>query len=212
MCSCCPSLSPSLLIELWDVEYVSAVLFCFILDIMLCCLWKNENKKIVDNKKKKKTQWTNTSRWHGTPNHHWLWKLYTGPQATWILCLSSLPPDSGTLISKGNAKFTFIREHNFGPLSSSPVIFVFSPGETLLTLSVVQEWLDTRNATAETHVLHTSVRSGSWSTDSSCSPLVVNLPHIFEWVLFHNPLQGAVIPIACTLFFYHIFSFPSPLY
>ncbi len=30
-------------------------------------------------------------------------KLYTGPQATWILCLSSLPPDSGTLISKGNA-------------------------------------------------------------------------------------------------------------
>ncbi len=68
---------------------------------------------------------------------------------------------SGTLISKGNAKFTFIREHNFGPLSSSPVLFVFSPGETLLTLSVVQEWLDTRNATAETHVLHTSVRSGS---------------------------------------------------
>ncbi len=140
------------------------------------------------------------------------WKLYTGPQATWILCLSSLPPDSGTLISKGNAKLTLIREHNFGPLSSSPVLFVFSPGETLLTLSVVQEWLDTRNATAETHVLHTSVRSGSWSTDSSCSPLFVNLPHIFEWVLFHNPLQGAVIPIACTLFFYHIFSFPSPLY
>ncbi len=47
-------------------------------------------------------------------------------------------------------KFTFIREHNFGPLSSSPVLFVFSPGETLLTLSVVQERLDTRNATAET--------------------------------------------------------------
>ncbi len=77
----------------------------------------------------------------------------------------------------------------------------------LLTLSVVQEWLDTRNATAETHVLHTSVRSGSWSTDSSCSPLFVNLPHIFEWVLFHNPLQGAVIPIACTLF--STTSFPS---
>ncbi len=117
----------------------------------------------------------------------------------------TLPPDSGTLISKGNAKFTSIREHNFGPLSSSPVLFVFSPGETLLTLSVVQEWLDTRNATAETHVLHTSVRSGSWSTDSSCSPLFVNLPHIFEWVLFHNPLQGAVISIACTFFLPHLF-------
>ncbi len=50
LCSCCPSLSPSLLIEPWDVEYVSAVLFCFILDIMLCCVWKNKIK-IVDNKK-----------------------------------------------------------------------------------------------------------------------------------------------------------------
>ncbi len=41
----------------------------------------------------------------------------------------------------------------------------------------------------------------------ACSPLFVNLPHIFEWVLFHNPLQGAVIPIACTLF--STTSFPS---
>ncbi len=31
-----------------------------------------------------KTQWTNTSRWHGSPNHHWLWTLHTGLQATWI--------------------------------------------------------------------------------------------------------------------------------
>jgi len=28
------------------------------------------------------------------------WKLNTGLQATWILCLSTFPPDSGTLISK----------------------------------------------------------------------------------------------------------------
>ncbi len=27
-----------------------------------------------------KTQWTNTSRWHCTPNHHRLWKLNTGLQ------------------------------------------------------------------------------------------------------------------------------------
>ncbi len=32
-------------------------------------------------------------------------------------------------------------------------------------------------------------------------------PTFFEWVLFHNPLQGAVIPIACTLF--STTSFPS---
>ncbi len=53
LCSCCPSLSPSLLIEPWDVEYVSVVLFCCILDIMLCCVWKN--KKLLITKKKWKT-------------------------------------------------------------------------------------------------------------------------------------------------------------
>ncbi len=74
-----------------------------------------------------KTQWTNTSRWHGSPNHHWLWKLHTGLQATWILCLSTLPPDSGTLISKWNAKFAFIWKEDFGPLSNSPVIFSPQP-------------------------------------------------------------------------------------
>ncbi len=62
---------------------------------------------------------TNTSRWHGSPNHHWLWKLHTGLQATWILCLSTLPPDSGTLISKWNTKSTFIRKEDFGPQQSS---------------------------------------------------------------------------------------------
>ncbi len=51
-----------------------------------------------------KTQWTNTRRWHGSPNHHRLWKLHTGLIETWMLCLSTLPPDSGTLISKWNAK------------------------------------------------------------------------------------------------------------
>ncbi len=46
MCSCCPSLSPSLLTGLWDVEYVSVVLFCYILDdVCVMC-----EKKNVDNK------------------------------------------------------------------------------------------------------------------------------------------------------------------
>ncbi len=75
----------------------------------------------------------------GSPNHHWLWKLHTGLQETWILCLSSLPPDSGTLISKWNAKFTLIWKEDFGPLS--PVIFLFSPGKMLLTMFLVQKWL-----------------------------------------------------------------------
>ncbi len=47
-----------------------------------------------------KTQWTNTSRWHCTTNHHRLWKLNTGLQATWAMSFSTLPPDSRTLVSK----------------------------------------------------------------------------------------------------------------
>ncbi len=41
-----------------------------------------------------KTQWTNTSRWHCTPNHHRLWKLNTRFQATWAM---SFPPFLQTL-------------------------------------------------------------------------------------------------------------------
>ncbi len=88
-----------------------------------------------------KTQWTNTSRWHGNPNHHRLWKLHTGLQATWMLCHSSLPPDSGTLISKLNAKFTFIWKEDFGPLSNSPVLFLLCPGKIILTMFLLQKWL-----------------------------------------------------------------------
>ncbi len=40
LCFYCPSLSPSLMIGPWDVEYVSVVLFCYILDVMLCCVKK----------------------------------------------------------------------------------------------------------------------------------------------------------------------------
>ncbi len=88
-----------------------------------------------------KTQWTNTSRWHGSPNHHRLWKLHTTLQATWILCLSTLPPDSGTLISKWNRTFTLIWKEDFGPLSNRPVIFLFSPGKILLKMFLFQKLL-----------------------------------------------------------------------
>ncbi len=40
-----------------------------------------------------KTQWTNTSRRHGTPNHPWLQKHHTRLQVAWIMCLFSLSPD-----------------------------------------------------------------------------------------------------------------------
>ncbi len=57
--------------------------------------------------------------------------------------LDSVPQSSSrlqTLISKWNAKFTFIWKEDFGPLSNSPVIFLLSPGKMLLTLFLFQKW------------------------------------------------------------------------
>ncbi len=84
-----------------------------------------------------KTQWTNTSRWHGSPNHHRLWKLHTGLQATWILCLSTLPPDSGTLFPNEMQNVLSSEKRTLDHW----VIFLHSPGKTLLVLSPVQKWL-----------------------------------------------------------------------
>ncbi len=104
-----------------------------------------------------KTQWTNTSRWHCTPNHHRLWKLNTGLHATWAMSFSTLPPDSRTLVSKWNTKLALIWKEDFGPLGNSPVLLLLSPGKMPLTLSVVQEWLNKRNTTTVAKFLDTSV-------------------------------------------------------
>ncbi len=148
-----------------------------------------------------KTQWTNTSRWHGSPTHHWLWKLYTGPQATWILCLSSLPPDSGTLISKGNAKFTFIREHNFGPLSSSPVLFVLAQARRFWRCLLFKSGLTQgmRQLKPMSCIRLCVVVLGPAAVHS----LWIS-PH-FWMGLFHNPSPGCGYPYCLYTFFYHIF-------
>ncbi len=72
-----------------------------------------------------KTQWTNTTD-DMTAQIITDCGLHTGLQAICILFLSTLPPDSGTLISKWNAKCTFIWKEDFGPLSNSPVLFLLS--------------------------------------------------------------------------------------
>ncbi len=107
-----------------------------------------------------KTWWTNTSGWHCTPNHHRLWKLNTGLQATWAMSFSTLPPDSRTLVSKWNTKLALIWKEDFGPLGNSPVLLLLSPGKTPL-MTTVAKFLDT------------SVCGGSWCFDSSPSPFLV---------------------------------------
>ncbi len=109
-----------------------------------------------------KTQWTNTSRWHYTPNHHRLWKLNTGLQATWAMSFSTLPPDSRTLVSKWNTKLALIWKEDFGPLGNSPVLLLLSPGKTPLTTTVAK-FLDTSVCGALDALTPASVHS-LWSS------------------------------------------------
>ncbi len=133
----------------------------------------------------KKTQWTNTSRWHYTPNHHRLWKLNTELQETWAMSFSTLPPDSRTLVSKLN-KLALIWKEDFGPLGNSPVLLL-SPGKTPLTTTVA-------------NFLDTSVCGGSWCLDPSLSPFLVKFTLILEFILLENPHKAAVLSVGCAFY------------
>ncbi len=112
---------------------------------------------------------------------------------TWILCLSSLPPDSVTLIYKLNAEFTFIWKEDFGPLSNSPVLFLLSPGKMLL----MSLWFRSGLVAL---FLKMSERGDSWCTDSSFSSLLVKLSQVFESALLDSILKLAAISVACAHF------------
>ncbi len=120
--------------------------------------------------------------WHCTPNHHRLWKLNTGLQATWAMSFSTLPPDSRTLVYKWNTKLVLIRKEDFGPLGNSPVLLLLSPGKTPLTKTVAK-FLDT-----------------SWCLDSSLSPFLVKFTQILELILLDNPHKAMVLSVGCASF------------
>lgn len=75
-----------------------------------------------DDSELDKTKWTNTSRWPSHPKFSLTMKLHTGLQTVWIMWLSTVPLESGTLISKWNTKVTFIWKGDFGP----PIQIFFS--------------------------------------------------------------------------------------
>lgn len=83
----------------------------------------------------------------------------------WTSCnLDSVPLhlDSGTL----NAMQKLLSAEHFGPLRSGPDLFLLSPGKTFL-MSLVQEWLDTRNATLVARSLNTFVAFGALTPPSA---------------------------------------------
>ncbi len=121
-----------------------------------------------------KTQWTNTSRWHCTPNHHRMCKLNTGLQATWAISFFTLPPDSRTLVSTLNTKLALSWKEDFGPLGNSPVLLLLNPVKTPL-ITTAAKFLDK------------SVCGGSWCLDPSLSPFLVKFTQILESTLLDNP-------------------------
>ncbi len=74
--------------------------------------------------------------WHGGDQFVALLRWYGSPgffdSSLQLICIVG----SGVSL-----KLTFIWKEDFGPLSNSPVLFLHSPGKTLLTLSLVQKWL-----------------------------------------------------------------------
>ncbi len=142
-----------------------------------------------------KTQWTNTSRWHCTPNHHRLWKLNTGLQATWAMSFSTLPPDSRTLVSKWNTKLALIWKEDFGPLGNSPVLLLLSPGKTSLTTTVAK-FLDTSVCGALDALTPASVHS-LWSSPKFlnwfCLTILIRLR--FSRLVVHLFLPHFFLPL-----------------
>lgn len=72
------------------------------------------------------------------PTFKWR-KLYPGTKTAWILLISALPLDPGSLVFKHNATFTC----NKAPLSNSSVLSVLSPGERHFSCSHLStQWVD----------------------------------------------------------------------
>ncbi len=140
-----------------------------------------------------KTQWTNTNRRHGTPNHHWLRKLHTGLQAAWILCLSSLPPDSRPWFPNEMQNLLLSEKRTLDHWAT--VQFFFSTAQVRCFWRCL--WFRSGLVAL---FLKTSERGDSWCTDSSFSPLLVKLSQVFESALLDSILKLVVIPVACAPF------------
>ncbi len=140
-----------------------------------------------------KTQWTNTSKRHGTPNNHWLQKLHTGLQAAWILCLSSLPPDSRSGLLNEMQNLLSSEKRTLDHWAT--VQFFFSTAQVRCFWRCL--WFRSGLVAL---FLKTSERGDSWCTDSSFSPLLVKLSQVFESALLDCILKLAVIPVACAPF------------
>ncbi len=152
-----------------------------------------------------KTQWTNTSRRHGTPNHHWLWKLHTGLQATWILCLSTLPPDSRPWFPNEMQNVLLSEKRTLDHWTTVQLFFSLAQVRCFWRCFCFRSGLVAL-------FLKTSDRGDSWCTDSSFSPLLVKLFQVFESAIAWQYSQACGHPWCLCTFSYPNSSFQSTLH
>ncbi len=122
------------------------------------------------------------------PNHHKLWKLNTGLQATWAMSFYTLPPDSRTLGFQMKYKTCSHLKRGLWTTGQTVKFFFFlAQVKTPLTTTVAK-------------FLDTSVCGGSWCLDPSLSPFLVKFTQIPESVLLDNPHKAAVLLVGCATF------------
>ncbi len=127
-----------------------------------------------------------------------MWKLHTGLQATWIMCLSTLPPDSGTLISSEKRTLIYFNLLSF----EKRTLDHWATVPLFFSLAQVRcfWWCFCFRSGLVALFLKTSERGDSWCTDSSFSSLLEKLSQVFESALFDSILKLAVITVACAHF------------
>ncbi len=112
--------------------------------------------------------------------------------------------NSGTLISKLNATFTFIWKEDFGPLSHRQVIFLLSPVRFFWRCFCFRSGLVAL-------FLKMSERGDSWCTDSSFSSRLVKPPKCLKRLCL-TYYQACGHPCCLCTFSYPISSFQSTLH
>ncbi len=189
----------------WSAKHLEVVLALWVgakvllekeisISIKLVSRWKHKNLLVESciDFGLDKTQWT-TSRRHGTPNHHGLQELHTGLQAAWILCLSSLPPDSRPWFPNEKQNLLLSEKRTLDHWATVQLFFSLAQVRCFWRCFCFRSGLVAL-------FLKMSERSDSWCTDSSFSSLLVKLSQVFESALLDSILKLAVIPVACAHF------------
>ncbi len=133
----------------------------------------------------KKTQWTNTSRWHCTPNHHRLWKLNTGLHATWAMSFSTLPPQGSQ-----NFKIPGSPSGRYSSDFGSPKISLTSPNKKK-TINVNQKHFQYTNIKERVlfYYLQAMFPLILFLAEQNFSLLGGHFRHLSKNILYTRPVQ-----------------------